>query len=115
MSRKELIKIAATLATEYPDSNKVKTSRTFRSVLEIVLPPLAQRASLALGKGMENITEIWQLVREDSEGLFERALEKVERVKVIFVASKFLNNKLIGEMVTKQAVELARQGKENLR
>jgi hypothetical protein len=45
--------------------------------------------------------------------LFEEALEKVERVKVIFVASKFMNNKLIGEMITKQALEIARHVRES--
>jgi len=115
LSRKELTEIVAELASGYPGGNKDKTSQEFQSVVEIVLPPLAHRASLAIGRGIENVTEAWQLIREDSEGLFEKALEKVDRIKVIFVASKFMNNKLIGEMITKQALEMARHGKENSR
>ena len=115
MSQKELAEIAAALASGYPGGDKVGTAQEFQSVVETVLPPLADRASLAIGRGIENVTETWQVVREDSEGLFEDALGKVDRVKVIFVASKFMNNKLIGEMITKQALEIARRGKENRR
>ncbi len=113
MSQKELAEIAAALASEYPGGDKARMSREFQSVVEAVLPTLAHRASLAIGRGIENITETWQLIREDSEGLFEEALKKVDRIKVIFVASKFMNNKLIGGMITKQALEIARHGKEN--
>ena len=113
MSQKEIAEIAAALASGYPGVDKVGTAQKFQSVVEIVLPLLARRVSPDAGKGTENITELWQLIREDSEGLFEEALEKADRVKVIFVASKFMNNKLIGEMVTQQALEIARRGKEN--
>lgn len=113
MGRKELVEIADVLASGYPGGDKVKTSQEFQNVMEIVLPLLARRASLAVGRGIENVTEVWQLIREDSEGLFGGALEKVGRIKVIFVASKFINNKLIGEMMTKQALEIARGEKEN--
>ena len=111
MSQKELAEIAAALASGYPGGDKVETVQEFQSVVEIVLPPLAHRASLTIGRGTENVTEAWQTIREDSEGLFEEALEKVDRVKVIFVSSKFMNNKLIGEMITKQALEIARRGR----
>lgn len=115
MSRKEFTEIAAVLASEYLSSNnKVKTTQEFQSVVEIILPALARRAQSALDKGIRNTTQIWQLIREDSEGLFENALEKVDRVKVIFVASKFMNNKLIGEMITNQALEMTgnREGEQ---
>ncbi len=113
MSQKEIEEIVAALASGYPDSDKTRIAQEFQSVVEAILPPLAHRASLAIGRGIENITEAWQNTKEDSEGLFEEALKKVDRVKVIFVASKFMNNKLIGEMITKQAMEIARHGKEN--
>ncbi len=113
MSQKGLAEIAAELVSGYPDSDKARTAEELQSVVEAILPPLAHRASLTIGRGIENITETWQNIREDSEGLFEKALAGVERVKVIFVASKFMNNKLIGEMITKQAMEIARHGNEN--
>lgn len=111
MSQEELAEIAAALASGYPGGDKVKTSQEFQSVVEIVLPLLAHRVSPAAGKGTENITELWQLIREASEGLFEGALEKVERVKVIYVASKFANNKMVGELMTKLAMDMARSKK----
>ncbi len=115
MGQKEIEEIAAELASGYPDSDKARIAQEFQSVVKIVLPPLAERASLALNRGIDNITEMWQLIRADSERLFEEALLKVERVKVIFVASKFMNNKLIGEMITKRALEIAGHWKENLK
>lgn len=115
MSQKEIEEIAAALASGYPDSDKARTAQEFQSVVEAILPHLAHRTSLTIGRGIENITETWQNIRGDSEGLFEEALKKVDRIKVIFVASKFMNNKLIGEMITKQAMEIARHGKENRR
>ncbi len=113
MTQKEIEEIAAELASGYPDSDKARTAQEFQSVVEAILHPLAHRASLTICRGIENITETWQNIREDSEGLFEEALKKVDRIKVIFVASKFMNNKLIGEMITKRAMEIARDGKEN--
>ena len=71
MSQKELAEIAVALASGYPGGDKVGTAQEFQSVVEIVLPPLAHRALLAIGRGTENVTETWQLIREDSEGLFE--------------------------------------------
>lgn len=115
MSQEELVEIATALASGYPNDNNVKTSREFQSIVETVLPSLAHRAALAIRKGIKDIPEAWQLIREDSEELFKEALGKSDRVKVIFVASKFMNNKLIGEMITKQALEIARRGKENQR
>ena len=112
MGQKEIKEIAAELASGYPDSDKARIAQEFQGVVQIVMLPLAERASLAINRGTDSITEMWEFVRADSERLFEEALKKVERVKVIFVASKFINNKFIGEMITKQALEIARHGKE---
>lgn len=115
MGQQEIKTIAAELAAGYPGSDKAGITQEFQNVVEIVLPLLALGASLARERGMEDITQTWEFIREDSERLFEQALAKVERVKVIYVASKFMNNKLIGELVTKQALEMARHGKESRR
>lgn len=112
MGQQEIKAIAAELAAGYPGSDKAGITQEFQNIVEIVLPLLAQRTSLARERGMEDITQTWEFIRKDSEGLFEKALAKAERVKVIYVASKFMNNKLIGELVTKQALEIARHNKK---
>ncbi len=113
MGKKELEEIAAELASGYPGNDKTRIAQEFQNVVEMVLPLLAQRVSLAGNRGLKNTTEMWEFVRKDGEKLFEEALLKVERVKVIFVASKFLNNKLIGGMITKQALEMAGHGEDS--
>ena len=115
MSQEELAEVAVALASEYPGGDKAGTAQDFQRVVEAALPSLTDRASLAIDRGIEDVTEVWQVIRQDSEGLFAEALGKVDRVKIIFVASKFINNKLIGEMITQQALEIARHGRENLR
>lgn len=113
MGKKELEEIAAELASGYPGNDKTRIAQEFQNVVEMVLPLLAQRVSLAGSRGLKNTTETWEFVRKDGEKLFAGALTQIDRVKVIFVASKFLNNKLIGEMITRQALEMAGHGKES--
>ena len=115
MHKTELEEIAAELASGYPSSDKTTIAQEFQNVVEMVLPLLAQRVSRARNRGLKDTTEMWEFIRKDSEKLFGGTLAQVARIKVIFVASKFLNNKLIGGMITKQAMEIAGQQKENLR
>jgi predicted PP-loop superfamily ATPase len=106
LGQKELKRITAELAAGYPDSDKVKIAQEFQYVVTIVLPLLAQRVLRGRKKGLNNISEMWKFIKEDSERLFEGALSQIERVKVIFVVSKFMNNRHIGEMITEQALEI---------
>ena len=79
----------------------------------MALPSLATRASSALREGKKEVEDIWKAIREDSEGVFASALGEVDRVKVIYVASKFANNELIGDLMTRLAIDLARSQKED--
>ena len=65
-----------------------------------------------LREGKKEVEDIWKAIREDSEGVFASALGEVDRVKVIYVASKFANNKTIGELVIRLAIDQARGRKE---
>ena len=113
MGQKELKEITVELASGYPDSDKVKTAQEFLNVLTAVLPLLVERVQLGREQGLKNTSEMWKFIKEDSERLFEGVVTQIERVKVIFVVSKFMNNRLIGEMITEQALETAGQEKEN--
>ena len=113
MSQKELEGITAELAAGYPDSDKVKIAQEFQNVITTVLPLLVQRVLLGRKQGLKNTSDMWKFIREDSERLFAGSVTQIERVKVIFVVSKFMNNKHIGEMITEQALETAGREKEN--
>ena len=52
MSQKELAEIVTELATGYPSGDKTRIAQEFQDVVEVALPLLAQRASLALDRGM---------------------------------------------------------------
>lgn len=108
-----LEEVGLALAEGYPSGEKDRVGSELARVVELALPALARRASSALGQGKEAIEEVWKAIREDSEELFAPALREVEQVKVIYVASKFMNNKLIGELVTRLAIDLARGKKGN--
>lgn len=83
------------------------------ALAEVALPSLALRVSSALTQSKEEVEEVWKAIREDSEELFAPALEQVARVKVIYVASKFANNKMIGELMTGLAMDQARSKRED--
>lgn len=108
-----LEEVGLALARGYPSQDTLSVSRELTQVVEVALPLLAQRAAAALAQGKEEPAEIWLAIREDSEQLFAPALERVERVKVIYVASKFANNEHIGDLITRLALDLARNREED--
>ncbi len=113
MSSKSLEEVGLALAEGYPSKDSDLTRKELARVVEVVLPSLADRAFSALSQGKEGVEEVWKAIREDSKGLFAPALEEVERVKVIYVASKFANNRIVGEVLTKLAIDMARSQKED--
>jgi hypothetical protein len=113
MSPKSLEEVGLALAEGYPSPDTDSTRKELARVVEVALPSLAFRASSALSQGKEEVEEVWKTIRQDSEELFAPALPEVERVKVIYVASKFANNKQIGELMTRLAIDLARSQKED--
>ena len=112
MNTKSLDEVGQALAAGYPSPDKERLTGELARVVEIVLPSLAGRASAALNQGKTELEEVWKAIREDSEELFAPAIKGIERVKVIYVASKFANNKGIGEQVTALAIDLTRSQKE---
>ena len=101
------------LAEGYPSPDADLTRRELTRVVELALPSLALRSSSAQSQGKEEVEEVWKAIREGSEESFAPAVGEIERVKVIYVASKFANNKVIGELITRLAIDLARSQKED--
>lgn len=114
MSSKSLEEVGLALTEGYPAQDIESTRKELTRVVEMVLPALALRASSALNDEKKEVEEVWKFIREGSEQLFAPALKEkeIERVKVIYVASKFANNKFIGNLMTSLAIDLARSHKE---
>jgi len=75
--------------------------------LRIILPALTEKVDAARHRGGGSVEEAWKAIRGDSEASFQAALNTVARVKVLYVASKFMNNKAVGTMITQAALTLA--------
>jgi len=102
--------IAAQLASGYPGEDTAAVAVEFAEVLRIVLPALTERAGAARHQGEASVDEVWKAIRGDSEASFRAALSKVARMKVLYVASKFMNNKAIGTMITRAVLAQAAGG-----
>lgn len=112
MRAKALEEVGLVLAEGYPSQDLDSTGKELARVVEVALPALVLRASSALTQGRKEVEEMWKAIREGSEELFAPALGEIERVKVIYVASKFANNKFIGELMTRLAIAEARARRE---
>ncbi|MDQ7849497.1 MAG: hypothetical protein RB148_04385 [Armatimonadota bacterium] len=102
-----LEEIAAQLASGYPGEDSSAIAAEFAEVLRIVLPALTKRAVTARHQVDGSVDDVWKAIRGDAEASFRAALNRVSRVKVLHVASKFMNNKTIGTMITQAALTLA--------
>ncbi len=98
--------IAVHLASGYPNEDTSAVAAEFAEVLRIVLPALTEKAEAARRQGSGSAEEVWKAIRGDSEVSFQAALNKVARLKVLYVASKFMNNKVVGTMITQAALTL---------
>lgn len=101
--------IARELAAGYPAADAEATQRELRRVLDIALITLAPKAHAARQAGKSSILEIWKAIRRDAEADFQPALAEVERLKVVYVASKFMNNKAVGTAITEVTLALAEE------
>lgn len=99
--------IAAQLASGYPGEDTAAVAAEFAEVLRIVLPALTEKGDAARRQGSGSAEGVWKAIRGDSEASFQAALNKIARLKVLYVASKFMNNKAVGTMVTQAALALA--------
>lgn len=107
MSAKDLTEIARELAAGYPNQDLQAIQREFTQILNIVLPTLSKKAYKVKHEGKNSTEEIWKEIRGGAEGDFDKALEHVARLKVIYIASKFMNNKTVGTAITETALKLA--------
>lgn len=96
--------IAWELASGYPDPDAAKVAAEFIEVLRIALPPLTAKAGAARQQGSGSVEEVWKTIRGEAEASFQAALNRGERMKVVYVTSKFMNNKTIGTMITEAAL-----------
>lgn len=96
--------IALELAVGYPSQDTSKVAAEFVEVLRIVLPTLTEKVGAARQQANGSVEEVWKAIRGEAEASFLAALDRLERVKVIYVASKFMNNKTIGTMITQVAL-----------
>lgn len=107
MVQKGLSEIAEDLAAGYPTEDLRGIQQDFLGVLEIVLPLIAEKAEEAGRGGNEGVEEIWKALRGHAESDFQKALVQLDRLKVLYVTSKFMNNRKVGTAITELALELA--------
>jgi len=104
----DVASLAGKLAAGYPGEASEQLRRDFQQVLEAILPALTARAQTAQREGRTSVEEVWRAIRQEAEGDFHTALGHVDRLKVIYVASKFLNNRAVGTAITEVALARAR-------
>ena len=94
------------LVKEYVESkyDKKYLKEKVTEILEFILPEIA-----IIIKDMKEkeIVNIWNSIKEDEKikNLFKMAMEKIERPIVIYVASKFENNKYFGTRIIEDALK----------
>ena len=73
-------------------------------ILEFVLPNIAV---IAKGKKEAELVKLWNAVKEDEKikNLFRELAEKIEIPIIIYVASKFENNKYFGTKIIEEALK----------
>lgn len=108
MAEEEFRELVQDLAAGYPGEDLEGNKRDIAQVLETVLPALAQEASDVKRGGKESPEEIWKTIRNMAESAFEKALQQSNRLKVLYVTSKFMNNKKVGTAITDIALNFSK-------
>ena len=109
MSGRNLAEITLELVAGYPTADVEATQRELRRVLDVALITLTPKAQAIRQAGQSSILEIWKAIRTDAEADFQPALAEVERLKVVYIASKFMNNRAVGTAITELALALAEE------
>jgi len=120
-----LTDVVLELATGYPDDDVEATAQDLHRALEIALSTLVPRAWgvavqhhrpwQARQEGEEanasgiGVVGVWKAIRGDAEADFAPALKEVPRLKVVYVASKFMNNRAVGTAITEAALAIAQE------
>jgi hypothetical protein len=96
--------IARELASGYPNHDALRVTGEFVEILDAVLPALAEKTAGAREQGADSVEAVWKAIRDEAETVFQATLDRVERLKVVYVVSKFMNNRKIGTMITEAAL-----------
>ena len=75
-----------------------------QEILEFILPKITV---IVKGKKERELVKLWNAVKEDekTKDLFRKTLERIDRPIVIYVASKFENNKYFGNRIIEEALK----------
>lgn len=109
MSGRNLAEITLELVAGYPTADVEATQQELHRVLDVALITLAPKAQAARQAGQGSILEVWKAIRGEAEADFQPALAEVERLKVVYIASKFMNNRAVGTAITEVALALAEE------
>ena len=94
------------LIDDYVESryDKGYLKEKIKEILEFILPEIA---IVIKNKEEKELVKLWNIIKEDNiiKNLFRKTLEKVERPIVIYVASKFENNKYFGTKIIEEALK----------
>ena len=83
--------------------NKKYLEEKINEILEFILPHIA---TIIKNKKEKELVKLWDITKEDGKikNLFRKLTEKVDRPIVIYVASKFENNKYFGTKIIEEAL-----------
>ncbi len=101
MSR--LNEIAKILSKDYPEG--INEDEVV-SMIKDVLPAIRDKLKKTFKDDKPSLLDGWNDVREDAEGMFEPLLSKYDMLKIVYIASKFKNNKNIGTAIVEMSNEL---------
>ena len=94
------------LIDDYVESryDKGYLKEKIKEILEFMLPRIA---IVIKNKEEKELVKLWNIIKEDNiiKNLFRKTLEKIERPIVIYVASKFENNKYFGTKIIEEALK----------
>jgi hypothetical protein len=109
MSARNLSEITQELAAGYPAADVEATQQALRRVLDVALTTLVPKAEAARRAGRSSILEVWKAIRGGAEVDFHPALAEAGRLKVVYMASKFMNNRAVGTAITEVALALVEE------
>lgn len=100
-----LVDLSDELAEGYVQEkyDKQYSREKIHQILEFIIPALS---SIIKKKSEENPSKILDVLKDDEKihGIFRKCSEKIERPIVIYVASKFTNNKYLGTKIIEGAL-----------
>lgn len=100
--RTSLKEIAQNLSKDYPEGI---TEDEVLNIINDVLPRIGDRLKDLFPNSKPSVLDGWNVIKEESEKLFEPLLSKYDMLKILYVASKFRNNKTIGTTIIEKGLK----------